>query len=188
MYWVVSNYLEWVISRIFFIKLPPHIFLAIRITDSDLWEFNINAGWKSLCDRENIKVLGLPNCKYPAPASYQYCCLSYRPELFYPSKPTWRLVAAPASEASVGAALCFKTRFFSGNQESGILRQHKIISGTRQFLAQGVKFLAQDDHTTFFSGNQVYWGTTKLFQVKFGPSEKGTKFENIFYLKFDATE
>ena len=29
----------------FFIKIPPHIFLAIIITDSDLWEFNINAGW-----------------------------------------------------------------------------------------------------------------------------------------------
>ena len=27
-----------------------------------------------------------------------------------------------------------------------------------------------------------------LTRIKFGPSEKGTKFEKIFHIKFDATE
>ena len=42
-----------------------------------------------------------------------------------------RPLAAPASVASVGAALCLKIRLFCQvNSWIAILRQHKILSGT----------------------------------------------------------
>ena len=45
-----------------------------------------------------------------------------------------RPLAAPASVASVGAALCLKIRLFCQvNSWIAILRQHKILSGTYNF-------------------------------------------------------
>ena len=36
--------------------------------------------------------------------------------------------------------------------------------------------------------NSPYWQRRQVRHLKFGPSEKGTKFEKIFHFKFDATE
>ena len=65
----------------------------------------------------------------------------FEKSVFIPASPCAangrRPLAAPASVASVGAALCLKIHFFfRANSWIAILRQHKILSGTWQFLSQ----------------------------------------------------
>ena len=68
-----------------------------------------------------------------------------------------------------------------------------IIHSNSKFKSSNIGLNPIETYETIKVNDSYFFGTkynicTSIFQLKFGPSEKGTKFEKNFHLKFDATE